>query len=265
MGHAASIIKDDKPIFQLNSKNQLLAEMGILGSMELLDVMGDDLSIVNAARVSYAGSASEFDTIRDKKLIKFLAKHKHWTPFEQNSLKFRVKCPIYIARQWMKHRCWVFNEISARYTVFDNTIYQPEEFRKQAVKNKQASDADAGEINQDEAAEIYRAATQTAIDAYNKLLELGVCREQARGVLPVGSHTEFITTVNLRNFMHWYYLRAPKDAQWEIQQYAHAAIELVKQKFPIAIECFEELRDEMQEEAALLQAQKEALKASENN
>lgn len=264
MGHAASVLKNDKPVFELNSENPLLAEMGILGSMELLDVMGDDLSIVNAARVSYAGESKEFDP-KDKKLIKYLAKHKHWTPFEQNSLKFRVKCPIYIARQWMKHRCWVFNEISARYTIFDNTIYQPEDFRKQATKNKQASDADEGEINQEEAAKIYQESTQAAIDAYNKLLEMGVCREQARGVLPVGSHTEFITTVNLRNFMHWYYLRAPKDAQWEIQQYAHAALELVKQRFPVAIECFEEIRDEMQEEAALLQAQKEALKSVKNN
>lgn len=264
MGHAASVLKNDKPVFELNSENPLLAEMGILGSMELLDVMGDDLSIVNAARVSYAGESKEFDP-KDKRLIKYLAKHKHWTPFEQNSLKFRVKCPIYIARQWMKHRCWVFNEISARYTIFDNTIYQPEDFRKQAVKNKQASDADEGEINQEEAAKIYGEAAKVAIDAYNKLLEIGVCREQARGVLPVGSHTEFITTVNLRNFMHWYYLRAPKDAQWEIQQYAHAALELVKQKFPVAIECFEEIRDEMQEEAAMLQAQKEALKSATNN
>jgi thymidylate synthase (FAD) len=149
----------------------------------------------------------------------------------------------------MKHRCWVFNEISARYTVFDNTIYKPDEFRKQAEKNKQASESAAeSEINQDAASKIYQEATQSAIDAYNKLLELGVCREQARGVLPVGSHTEFITTVNLRNFMHWYLLRAPKDAQWEIQQYAHASLELVKSRFPIAIECFEELQAESQAE-----------------
>ena len=248
MGHAASIIKDNKPIFKINSENPLLAEMGILGSMELLDSMGDDLSIVNAARVSYASQSPVLEP-RDKKLIKYLAKHKHWTPFEQNSLKFRVKCPIYIARQWMKHRCWVFNEISARYTVFDNTIYKPDEFRKQAEKNKQASESAAeSEINQDAASKIYQEATQSAIDAYNKLLELGVCREQARGVLPVGSHTEFITTVNLRNFMHWYLLRAPKDAQWEIQQYAHASLELVKSRFPIAIECFEELQAESQAE-----------------
>lgn len=202
---------------------------------------------------------------KDKKLIKYLAKHKHWTPFEQNSIKFRVECPIYIARQWMKHRCWVFNEISARYTVFDNTVYKPDEFRKQAVKNKQASDADSGEINQEVATEIYENATKVAVDSYKKLLDIGVCREQARGVLPVGSHTRFITTVNLRNFMHWYFLRSPKDAQWEIQQYAHAALELVKQKFPIAIECFKELQEENEKEAALLKAHKEAIKAAKNN
>lgn len=252
MAHSASIIKDNKPIFTINPNNPLLAEMGTLGSMELLDSMGDDLSIVNAARVSYASESPALEP-RDKKLIKYLAKHKHWTPFEQNSLKFRVKCPIYIARQWMKHRCWVFNEISARYTVFDNTIYKPDEFRKQAEKNKQASEsAGESEIDQATASEIYLQAAQAALTAYNKLLELGVCREQARGVLPVGSHTEFITTVNLRNFMHWYYLRAPKDAQWEIQQYAHASLELVKSKFPIAIECFEELRAEQEAEAQLL-------------
>ena len=233
-----------------DKQNPLFADLGVLGHMELLDVMGDDLSIVNAARVSYQGESNEF-VERDKKLILFLAKHKHWTPFEQNALKFRVKCPIYIARQWMKHRCWVFNEISARYTVFNNTIYKPTEFREQAVKNKQES-VEAININQELASEIYDQASKTAVDAYLRLIELGVCREQARGVLPVGSHTEFICTVNLRNFMHWYYLRAPKEAQWEIQQYAHAAINLVKNKFPVAIECFEQLREEEQQEAALL-------------
>ncbi len=242
-----------------DKSNPLFADLGVLGYMELVDVMGDDLSIVNAARVSYNSESDEF-TDRDKKLIKFLAKHKHWTPFEQNSLKFRVKCPIYIARQWMKHRCWVFNEISARYTVFDNTIYQPTQFREQAEKNKQAS-VEAKSLDQNKAAKLYEDACKQTIDAYKQLLELGVCREQARGVLPVGSHTEFITTVNLRNFMHWYVLRAPSEAQWEIQQYAHAAIKLVKQKFPVAIQCFEELRDEELQEVAKLAA----LKANQQN
>ncbi len=237
-----------------DKSNPLFADLGILGHIELVDVMGDDLSIVNAARVSYNTQAEELSD-RDKKLILFLAKHKHWTPFEQNALKFRVKCPIYIARQWMKHRCWVFNEISARYTKFDNTIYKPTEFREQAASNKQAS-VEATNINQGQANEVYEAACKATIDAYSKLIELGVCREQARGVLPVGSHTEFITTVNLRNFMHWYALRAPKEAQWEIQQYAQAAIQLVKQKFPVAIECFEQLKDDELKEAALLHAAK---------
>jgi thymidylate synthase (FAD) len=259
MGHAASILKDDTPIFQISEENKNFADLGVLGSMELLDTMGDDLSIVNAARVSYASESDEFEE-KDKKLVKYLAKHKHWTPFEQNSLKFRVKCPIYIARQWMKHRCWVFNEISARYTIFDNTVYKPDDFRKQAVRNKQASDASEGDINQELASEVYEQATKTAIDSYNKLLELGVCREQARGVLPVGSHTEFITTVNLRNFMHWYMLRAPKDAQWEIQQYAHAALKLIESKFPVAIECFKELQEEAAVDAEKLKELKASLK-----
>lgn len=256
MGHAASILKDDTPIFQISEENPKLADLGVLGSIELLDVMGDDLSIVNAARVSYASESQDLEP-RDKKLIKYLAKHKHWTPFEQNSIKFRVKCPIYIARQWMKHRCWVFNEISARYTKFENTVYLPDEFRKQAVKNKQASEAAAeSEINHEEAARVYKEAFDKSIEVYNQLLEMGVCREQARGVLPVGCHTEFITTVNLRNYMHWYNLRAPKDAQWEIQQYAHASLELVKQKFPIAVECYEELQQEAKAEAELLKSAK---------
>lgn len=223
------------------------ADLGALGYMELMNSMGGDLSIVNSARVSYNKYSETFEE-KDKKLIKFLAKHKHWTPFEQNSITFRVKCPIYIARQWMKHRCWVFNEISARYTKFDNTIYKPAEFREQAESNKQASIQASSKLDQQAASEVYEAATKAALDAYNKLIDLGVCREQARGVLPVGSHTEFITTVNLRNFMHWYNLRAPKEAQWEIQQYAKAAIKLVKDVFPIAIECFEELDKESQEE-----------------
>jgi len=229
--------KDDFVV--LDSK----VDLGVLGYMELVDSMGGDLSIVNSARVSYNKYSAEFEE-KDKKLIKFLAKHKHWTPFEQNALTFRVKCPIYIARQWMKHRCWVFNEISARYTKFDNTIYKPDEFRQQAETNKQASIEASADLDQTAATEIYEAAAKAALDAYNKLINMGVCREQARGVLPVGSHTEFITTVNLRNFMHWYYLRAPKEAQWEIQQYAKAAIKLVKRVFPVAVECFEELDKE---------------------
>lgn len=259
MGHAASILKDDTPVFTINPENEMLAEMGVLGSMELLDVMGDDLSIVNAARVSYNSESNEFQE-KDKKLIKFLAKHKHWTPFEQNSLKFRVTCPIYIARQWMKHRCWVFNEISARYTKFESSVYTPSEFRKQAVKNKQASEAADEDLDQKAATKAYDKACKTAIESYNKLLELGVCREQARGVLPVGSHTSFITTVNLRNYMHWYNLRAPKDAQWEIQQYAHASIELVRKKFPIAVECFEEINAEAKSKDDKLKAFMEAAK-----
>lgn len=226
--------------------NPNLIDMGALGSMELLDSMGDDLSIVNAARVSY-NSESDILEERDGKLIRFLAKHKHWTPFEQNSLKFRVKCPIYIARQWMKHRCWVFNEISARYTVFDNTVYTPEFFREQAEKNKQAS-VEAQNLDQTKANEIYENSVRQSVEAYQQLLDAGVCREQARGLLPVGSHTEFITTVNLRNYMHWYILRAPSDAQWEIQQYAKASIKLVEKIFPVAVKCFAELNPEFMEE-----------------
>lgn len=213
-----------------------------LGYIELIDHMGDDLSIVNAARVSYNKISDEFQE-KDKKLIYFLAKHKHWTPFEQNSLKFRVKCPIYIARQWMKHRCWVFNEISARYTKFDNTIYSPKEFRAQDLKNKQSSLV-SEELDQEKIRAVYESISEESIKAYNQLIELGLCREQARGVLPVASHTEFVTTVNLRNYMHWYNLRAPHDAQWEIQQYAKASIKLVEKYFPVAVECFYELQEE---------------------
>lgn len=220
---------------QINTK----VDLGGLGYIELLDVMGDDLSIVNAARVSYNKYSEQFEE-KDKKLIFFLAKHKHWTPFEQNAIKFRIKCPIYIARQWMKHRCWVFNEISARYTVFTNTVYGPNPFREQSGTNKQAS-VEPVNIDQDKASAIYDEVTEKALNAYNQLIELGVCREQARGVLPVGSHTEFITTVNLRNYMHWYNLRSPSNAQWEIQQFAKASIKLVAEKFPVAIQCFEEL------------------------
>lgn len=218
------------------------ADLGALGSIELLDWMGDDLSIVNAARVSFNSESTELDD-RDKKLIRFLAKHKHWTPFEQNSLKFRVKLPIYITRQWMKHRTWVFNEISARYTKFDSTVYQPEGFREQSQSNRQASIL-AENIDQDAAAKAYEEGVKTAVDTYHKLLELGVCREQARGILPVASHTEFIATVNLRNFMHWYYLRVADGAQWEIQQYAKASLELIGDAFPVAIEIFKELHEE---------------------
>lgn len=220
------------PIVVKDSK----VDLGPLGYMELLDTMGDDLSVVNAARVSFNKFSDEFDD-KDVKLINFLAKHQHWTPFEQNSVKFRVKCPIFVTRQWMKHRTWVFNEISARYTKFDSTVYMPERFREQSANNRQAS-IPGESIDQAKATEVYENIVKASIDSYHQLLELGVCREQARGILPVGSHTEFITTVNLRNFFHWYKLRVDHGAQWEIQQYAKAAIELVEPMFPKSIGAF---------------------------
>lgn len=205
-----------------------------ISSVELVRVSGSDLDIANAARVSY-GRLSHEVSERDKKLINFLMEHEHTSPFEHNQFSFRIKAPIFVARQWMRHRMNSYNEISYRYVTVNTEFYVPETFRMQDNVNKQSSH---GEFENQELLEAYKNSLNQAYETYTKLLEAGVCREQARALLPVATYTEFIFTCNLHSLMHFLRLRLGSGAQKEIRSYAQSLLTLALPHFPLALDAW---------------------------
>lgn len=205
-----------------------------ISSVELIRVSGSDLDIVNAARVSH-GKVSTQLSERDCKLIDFLMEHDHTSPFEHNQLSFRVKAPIYVARQWMRHRMNSYNEISYRYVQSELEFYVPAYWRYQGKVNHQSSD---GKFDNEELMTKYKEALAHAGRAYEALLHAGVGREQARGLLPLCTYTEFIYTCNLHSFMHFLKLRLKEDAQYEIRVYAQAMFKAALPHFPAALGAF---------------------------
>lgn len=208
-----------------------------ISSVELIRVSGSDLDVVNAARVSYGKTSNQL-TERDEKLIKYLIEHKHTSPFEHNQLSFRIKAPIFVARQWMRHRMNSYNEISYRYVESPLEFYLPKSWRFQDKINHQGS---FGSFESTEAIELYQKSIDQAKTSYLEMLKLGVCREQARAVLPVTTYTEFIFTCNLHSLLHFLNLRLAKGAQWEIQQYAKALLSLSEPYFPATISSWSSL------------------------
>lgn len=204
------------------------------GFVKLIDHLGSDLSVVNAARVSFGKRKETFDE-GDEKLIRYLAKHEHTSPFRHTAMTLHVKAPIFVFRQWMKHRIGSeFNEISGRYVEFpEDEFYVPEVFRQQAKVNKQGSE---GAVEDQAAAKAaYLESCRASVAQYKALLALGVCREQARCVLPLGLYSEVYWTVSLQAAAHFIRLRADGHAQWEIQQYAHAVREVVRSVYPVSL------------------------------
>ena len=187
---------------------------------------------VLSARVSHAGSGKTGnDPERDKKLMDYLAKHYHMTPFEHQSVTFKVVLPLFVAREWMRHRTQSYNEVSMRYSTDPvGKCYYPQVWRMQAARNKQSS---LGVVDdQGGCTDLLKKTYDHCFQTYNQLLEKGVCREQARLVVPVGNYTQFYATANLRNWVHFYNLRIASDAQWEIQQYARCIGEFIKEIWP---------------------------------
>jgi thymidylate synthase (FAD) len=187
---------------------------------------------VLSARVSHAGSGKTGDNPdADKKLMNYLAEHKHMTPFEHQSVTFKVILPLFVAREWMRHRTQSYNEVSMRYSSDPvGKFYVPQIWRKQATRNKQSS---AGQVDDQEGCtNILREAYENSLSAYKKLLDKAVCREQARSIVPVGNYTEFYATANLRNWLLFYKLRIASDAQWEIRQYARCIDEILVDLWP---------------------------------
>lgn len=202
-----------------------------ISSVELLRVSGTDLDIANAARVSY-GRVSGQMSDRDQKLISFLMEHNHSSPFEHNQLSFRVKAPIFVTRQWMRHRMNSYNEISYRYVKVNTEFYIPKTWRHQDANNKQSS---LGSFEDAQLLDMYKKGIEESYKQYNALLDAGVCREQARALLPVATYTEFIFTCNLRSLMSFLQLRLGHGAQLEIREYAKALLKLAFPHFPVSL------------------------------
>jgi thymidylate synthase (FAD) len=214
------------------------------GHVELVDVMGSDLTVVNAARVSF-NKESVFEkseneqtkgslSIKDKKLIKYLASHKHWTPFAHPQITMRVKAPIFIRTQLFKHKVgFVENEVSRRYVTDEPTFYNPYWRNAPSDGAKQGSSGPfpAG-VDYDLCSTMYSKLITDSLFCYNELLEKGVAPEQARSVLPQSTYTEWWWTGSLSAYARVFNQRRDIHAQWEVQQYAAAVGFLIKSIFP---------------------------------
>lgn len=212
------------------------------GYVRLVDHMGSDLSIVRSARVSHdaAWRAGE-DEGKDTKLIGYLMRNRHTTPFESVVFTFEVKAPIFVFRQWHRHRTWSFNEISARYSELPEEYYIPEvsKITTQSANNKQQREGDAI-FFADRCQQLIDASCKEAFDSYRELLALGCPRELARGVLPVNTYSKMFATIDLHNLFGFLRLRDHSHAQYEIQVYARAMLELITPVVPVAVAAFKE-------------------------
>jgi len=223
-----------------------------IGKVEYVQHMGTDLTIINSARVSF-GKHKELLDAKDEKLIKYLIKHKHTSTLEHNNVTFRFKVPLYVRSQHHRHRTWKYNEISRRYTDFNIEFYEPAEFRTQHKSNRQAS-------NEDEllnppvysrylgyaapASLVIQDHHTRSLKLFNELIDKGVCREQARGVLPQNMYTEYYGTVDLNNLLKFIGLRTHKGAQWEIQKAAEACLEIAEDLWPATVGAYREINKE---------------------
>ena len=224
-----------------------------IGAVEYVQHMGSDLTVVNSARVSFGKHKEQLDE-KDKKLINYLIKHRHTSTLEHCSVTFRFKVPLFVRSQHHRHRTWSYNEISRRYTDFNIQFYEPETFRTQHKSNRQASD-EASKINP----KVYSPEHQTEVSAdwvikhhhkralqlFDELLEAGICREQARGVLPQNMYTEYYGTVNLNNLLKFIDLRTHAGAQLEIQKVASACKEIASHLFPLTIMAYDKIKNEV--------------------
>ena len=217
-----------------------------IGSVELVDHMGTDLTIVNSARVSFGVHKDKLDE-KDKKLIEYLVKNKHTSTFEHNTGTFRICAPIFVRSQHHRHRTWSYNEISRRYTDYNIQFYEPKSFRTQHKSNRQASNPrdlinplidEKNIAGGNNASYLVHRHNMVSLALYEKLIKNGVCREQARGVLPQNMYTEYYATVNLNNLLKFISLRKHSGAQWEIQRLAEGMLKIARHIWPVATETY---------------------------
>lgn len=215
------------------------------GFVRLVDHMGSDLSVVRAARVSYAASwwAGQ-DRGSDEKLIRYLWKHKHTTPFESVTFTFEVKAPIFVFRQWHRHRTFSYNELSARYRELPEEFYvpSPDKIGEQSTVNKQGRTLTDDCLVATRARELesYKASCAVAFSKYKMFLEWGWPRELARAMLPLSTYSHMFATVNLLNLFKFLTLRCDPHAQYEIRVYAEAMRELIRSVTPVCVKAWEE-------------------------
>jgi len=219
-----------------------------IGRVSYVDHMGSDLTIVNSARVSFGNTRDELND-RDKRLVKYLVKHKHTSTFEHNVVTFKFVVPLFIRSQHHRHRTWSYNEISRRYTDKDLQFYLPNNFRTQHKSNRQASNTEElidpqvyPTLSLIRASELLEARTTDCLDTFNNLIDVGVCREQARMILPQNLYTEYYGTCNLSNLLKFIDLRTHEGAQWEIQKVAEACLEIASDLWPVAVESYRDIK-----------------------
>jgi thymidylate synthase (FAD) len=218
-----------------------------ISRIELIDSMGSDLTVVNNARASFSKESTKFNE-KDEKLISYLIKHKHHSPLRGVVFQFKVKAPLYIARQWVKHMVssthtdeqLQFNETSFRYVeaTDPNEFYIPKQFRQQSKNNKQSTEGFLEPELNDRAIALYRKQCESSYQAYSQLLALGVGREQARGVLVPSVYTSWVWTTSLQAALNFVDLRSGHGAQSEIQLYAEAIKELIIPIVPHTMEAW---------------------------
>ena len=214
------------------------------GFVEVIDTLGDDLTVVNSARVSFGKRKTKWDK-GDERLVRYLAKHKHHSPFRHLQIQFHIKAPEFVMRQWYKHVVGIettsnsstkdhaWNEISGRYVEYDE-FYQPEIYRKQSDDNKQASEGQFEKSEYDyQFVDInWTNAHESCVSAYKQLIEIGMAKEQARCILPLTLYTEVYWTASFQSVMNFIELRDEKTSQWEIQEYAKVIKQLCLTSFP---------------------------------
>ena len=224
-----------------------------IGRVDLVDHMGSDLTIVNSARVSFGKHKEELDE-KDKRLVNYLVRHRHTSTFEHNVATFRFVVPLFVRSQHHRHRTWSYNEISRRYTDVNIQFYEPEAFRTQHKSNRQASNAEelidplllliSSENHPPTVSQAVVEHHRASLYLFNQLIEAGVCREQARGILPQNLYTEYYGTANLNNLLKFIDLRTHEGAQWEIQKVAEACLEIAEGLWPVAVGAYRKAKNE---------------------
>jgi thymidylate synthase (FAD) len=210
--------------------------LGDQGWVGLIDHLGSEISIVNAARVSFGRLREEMND-RDHVLLEYLIENRHTSPLEHVVFTFSIHCPLFVRGQWHRHRTWSYNEISRRYTEVNMEFYTPPKLRLQAESDRQASVA-SEDFDDTVLREKINQQNLNSMALFESLLADGVCREQARGVLPQNMMVTFWGTVNLGNLLHFLELRDSEHAQWEIREYAIAIKKLIKPIIPSVAEYF---------------------------
>jgi thymidylate synthase (FAD) len=219
------------------------------GFVRYIDHLGTDQRILESARISYKAPSKGKE--QDKKLLFYLYRNKHTSPFEQCNITFNIKMPIFIMRQFVRHRTFRINEASLRYTESTDDFYMPTIWRKQDLKSKQSSFIDEdwnlvkyGETNHEFFTNLLRARCQEAYETYKQMIDLGVAKEMARMILPINLYTEIYVNCDLHNLLHFIRLRTHQHAQLEIQTYANAMFEILKELYPWTAEAYQKYRFE---------------------